>query len=95
MIAESQIIGAGMAQDPQVDLRRALRTLQTEFPPDRPPEGYVVGRTQMRNALAGTTGCSLLHAEDLIKGLIDRGLVRYDGHPMQLETAQSYWTIEQ
>ncbi len=95
MIAESQILAGARPQDPQVDVRRALRTLQTEFPPDRPPEGYILGRTQMRNALAEVTGCSLLQAEDLIKSLIDRGLVRYDGHPMQLETAQTYWTIEQ
>lgn len=95
MIAENQIIGAGKPQDPHVDLRRALRTLQTEFPPDRPPQGYILGRTQMRNALAETTGCSLLHAEDLIMNLINQNLVRYDGHPMRLETAPSYWTIEQ
>lgn len=92
MIVERQIIGG--SPDPHLDTRQALRILQTAFPPNRPPEGYVVGRTQMRNALAEATGCSLLHAEDLIRNLIERGLVHYDGQPMQLENAPTFWSIE-
>ena len=95
MIAVEQIIPKNESLDERVDTRTALRTLQVAFPPERPPEGYVVGRTQMRNALADKTGCSLLRAEDLIMELIQRGLVHYDGHPNQLETAPTYWSIEQ
>lgn len=40
--------------------------------------GSVVGRTQMRNAVAEHLACSALEAEQLVDTMVSRGMVRLD-----------------
>lgn len=42
-------------------------------------EGYVVGRTRLRDAVAGTLRCSQLDAERLVDTMVGRGFLRFDG----------------
>lgn len=62
----------------EIDLANLARRLLAAV--GSPVEGYVVGRTLMRDAVASILGCSLLQAENLVETLISRGLiVRRDG----------------
>jgi hypothetical protein len=45
------------------------------------PEGYVRGRTTLRDAVAAHLGCSALMAENLVETMISRGWLRFDGDP--------------
>ena len=94
MILQSQILSQPNLEGEDTTTREAIEILRRAFPPSRPPEGFVMGRTQMRNALADEARCSLLHAEELIKRLQDRGLIQFSGKPLELETGPPYWTIE-
>lgn len=57
----------------EIDLASLARRLLSAV--GSPVEGYVVGRTVMRDAVASILGCSLLEAENLVETLISRGLV--------------------
>lgn len=57
----------------EIDLASLARRLLSAV--GSPVEGYVVGRTVMRDAIAGILGCSLLEAENLVETLISRGLI--------------------
>lgn len=57
----------------EIDLASLARRLLSAV--GSPVEGYVVGRTVMRDAVANILGCSLLEAENLVETLISRGLV--------------------
>jgi hypothetical protein len=60
----------------QVDLAALVAMMRSRF--ESPPAGAVVGRTQMRDAIAEHLGCSLLQAEQLVDTMIARGLVRLE-----------------
>lgn len=62
----------------EIDLAKLARRLLGAV--GSPLEGYVVGRTVMRDAVADLLGCSLLEAENLVETLIVRGLV--ESRPM-------------
>ena len=57
----------------EIDLAHLARRLLSAV--GSPVEGYVVGRTLMRDAVADILGCSLLEAENLVETLIGRGLI--------------------
>lgn len=57
----------------EIDLASLTRRLLTAV--GSPVEGYVVGRTVLRDAVAELLGCSLLEAENLVETLISRGWV--------------------
>lgn len=57
----------------EIDLASLARRLLSAV--GSPVEGYVVGRTVMRDAVASILGCSLLEAENLVETLISRGLI--------------------
>ena len=66
--------------DPErIDLARLAHHLAVEF--DGSVEGYVVGRTRLRDAVAAHEQCSVLQAEELVDTLILRGLVEFSGDP--------------
>jgi hypothetical protein len=45
----------------------------------RPAEGYVVGRTRLRNAVVDLLACSELQAEELVDTMALLGLISYRG----------------
>lgn len=55
--------------------------------------GYLSGLTQMRNAIADASGCSLLTAELLVERLEREGYVTYGGDTYAPETIPSSWSI--
>jgi hypothetical protein len=61
----------------QIDLVTVARHLAAIFQ-QIPIEGYVVGRTRLRDATAEHLGCSLLQAEQLVDTLITRGLIQFE-----------------
>lgn len=90
MIAERQIIGSPDASNADVTTDAALAHLKTAFS-DEPPLGYVTGKTQMRNAIAESTGCSLLRAEAALESLEREGKVIYLGDHFSPERLQQCW----
>lgn len=56
-----------------IDLAALTHTIRRAF--DAPIEGTVVGRTRLRDAVAGQLRCSQLQAEQLVDTLIGRGLL--------------------
>ena len=73
------------------DLAELARTLQRTFS-DRPPTGYLPGRTAFRDALVANLECSQLEAEELVDTMVGHGYLRYRGEPTakidELETWQ-------
>lgn len=55
-----------------VDLGWLARDLARVFA-ETPPEGFVVGRTAIRDAVAQKLSCSQLEAEQLVDSLVVRG----------------------
>jgi hypothetical protein len=54
-------------------------------------QGYVVGRTRLRDAVVRRLRCSELQAEELVDTLILRHLIEFDGDPTIADTGQ--WLI--
>jgi hypothetical protein len=59
-----------------------------------PPEGYMLGRTAMRDAVAAHLGCSLLEAEQLVDTLMARGFVRFDGSTTEEPDDLHPWILD-
>jgi hypothetical protein len=57
------------------------------------PEGYLRGRTALRDAVAAHLGCSDLMAEDLVETMISRGWLRFDGDPTLASEGGGRWAI--
>jgi hypothetical protein len=74
----------------QVDLAVVAAFLQRRLGP-RPIEGFVPGRTLMRDAVVTELSCSVLEAEALIDTMIGRGFLRFAGAESDLDGT---WTIE-
>jgi hypothetical protein len=64
--------------DPEtIDLAALAEGLAGAFAPG-PIEGYVMGRTALRDAVAVRLGCSQAEAEALVDTMIGRGFLRFD-----------------
>ena len=94
MIVNEQIWGACTEADERTDKPAAREALKQSFPSDHPPLGYVTGKTQMRNAVADATGCSLTKAETLIERLEQEGEIRYEGDHFSAERYPASWHVE-
>lgn len=57
------------------------------------PEGYILGRTALRDAVAAQVGCSDVMAEDIVETLISRGFLRFDGDPTSIVGESARWVI--
>jgi hypothetical protein len=65
--------------DPErIDLAVVARHLKAAFE-QIPIEGYVVGRTRLRDAVAAHLRCSQLEAEQVVDTMIGRGFIRFEG----------------
>lgn len=93
MIVEQQLWGA-REEDAHTDEPSARAALRRSFSDGSPPMGYVIGKTQMRNAIAEQTGCSLAHAESLLDGLERSGKLHYSGDNFSAERLAASWQIE-
>lgn len=70
-----------MAFSPEeVDLAVLTRQLKTRFA-ELPPQGYVLGRSEIRDAVVEILGCSQLQAEELVDTMISLGYARFEGSP--------------
>lgn len=54
-------------------------------------QGYVVGRTRLRDAVVGRLRCSELQGEELVDTLIMRHLIEFSGDPTVADTGS--WLI--
>lgn len=94
MIIETQIIGTETDKDESLTTESALEHLKSAFSPASPPEGFVQGRTEMRNALAERSGCSLARAEALVDTLVAQKAVHYRGHSFAPEEIPASWEFD-
>jgi hypothetical protein len=76
--------------DPEsIDLLALARHLARMF--SGGAEGYIVGRTRLRDAVVERLRCSELQAEELVDTLILRHLIEFSGDPTVAETGA--WLI--
>jgi len=75
----------------QIDLAALAATLEHRLR-GRPLDGFVRGRTELRDAAAERLGCSLLEAETLVELLVGRGFLRFLGDATSAEGA-GRWTL--
>lgn len=71
-----------------VDIAALLRFLAVAFR-EAPPEGDVVGRSKLRDAVAAQLGCSQLQAEQLVDTLVLRRCLELVRTPGELP----FWRI--
>lgn len=57
------------------------------------PEGYLRGRTAVRDAVAAQLGCSDMTAENIVETMISSGFLRFDGDPTAAESEAHRWLI--
>lgn len=57
------------------------------------PEGYLSGRTALRDAVAERLGCSDTTAENIVETMISRGFVRFEGDPTSTSSEDDRWVI--
>ena len=77
----------------EVDLEQVSERLRNLFE-HHPPQGYLRGKTALRNAVEESLHCSELEAEEMIDTLESRGFHRFDGNPSERSEADSTWIIE-
>jgi hypothetical protein len=76
--------------DPEsIDLLALTRYLARMFAAGA--QGYVVGRTRLRDAVVERLRCSELQAEELVDTLILRHLIEFNGDPTVADTGA--WLI--
>jgi hypothetical protein len=63
-----------------VDLATLCVDLKRRFA-DLPPRGYVLGRSEIRDAVVEMLSCSQLQAEELVDTMINLGYARFQGAP--------------
>jgi hypothetical protein len=59
----------------------------------RPPVGYLMGKTAMRDALAETANCTLHEAELLVDQLEAHGFVSFEGDPGSRRSPIGRWKL--
>lgn len=57
-------------------------------------QGYLRGRTVIRDAVARELECSDVVAENVVETMIGRGLLRFDGDPATITRDDARWTID-
>lgn len=82
-----------MQHPESIDLRSVTEALAGVFR-HHPPQGYLRGRTLMRDHLQQSLGYSAVDAEELIDTLEARGFLRFDASPGSPLRAQTPWTID-
>ncbi len=76
-----------------VDLCSLAMLLERSFGAEL-DEGYLDGRTTLRDAVASALGCSSLEAEELVDTLEARGYVRFPRLPDDTHSRRAQrWTI--
>lgn len=75
-----------------IDLAALAASLAETFA-GQAPEGYLRGRTALRDAVAACAGCSEAMAEDLVETMIGRGFLRFDGDPESISAESATWAI--
>ncbi len=90
---DAQILAPALATDGKVTRSVALTVLSQRFGPRKAPIGYLSGRTQMRNAIAEQTGCSLSHADKLVSDLVASGHLVYQGDDYSPGHLPSSWEV--
>jgi hypothetical protein len=75
-----------------IDLAQLAAELQRTFG-DRPPTGYLPGRTAFRDAVVAKLECSQLEAELLVDTMISSGFLRYSGTPTEKVDELEPWEI--
>ena len=78
----------------EVDLAELARELDSAFE-GRPPVGYLLGRTALRDATVQILQSSQLEAEDIVDTMIARGFLRYEGAPAQEVDNLRSWRISE
>lgn len=63
-----------------VDLAVLVADLKRRFA-GSPPRGYVLGRSEIRDAVVDVLSCSQLQAEDLVDTLVSLGYAQFEGSP--------------
>jgi hypothetical protein len=75
-----------------IDLAAVARLLERELG-GRAPEGFVRGRTVLRDQVVARFGCSLLEAERMIDTMIGRGFLSFSGYPGSVEDRPGVWRV--
>ncbi|MFO7177531.1 MAG: hypothetical protein DIU78_002420 [Pseudomonadota bacterium] len=71
-----------------VDLSELSRVLATTI--TAPLDGYIEGKTVLRDRVERELDCSELEAEQIVDTLVARGFVYYDGNP-KLPADEGVW----
>lgn len=82
-----------MQHPESIDLRSVAQSLADVFR-HHPPQGYLRGRTLMRDHLERALGYSALDAEELIDTLEARGFLHFGSSPESRSRASTPWTID-
>jgi hypothetical protein len=75
----------------QVDLARLTELLRRRFT-RQAPEGFVRGRTALRDVVLEELPCSALEAEELVDTMVSRGFLRFVSDPGGADDA-GIWRI--
>jgi hypothetical protein len=75
-----------------IDLSDLSRRLHRLFE-HHPPQGYLRGKTALRNALEEELRCSELEAETLIDTLESRGFIQFEGSARDPSEVDTPWAI--
>jgi hypothetical protein len=76
-----------------IDLARLARELLQDLG-HHAAEGYLRGKTELRDLVVRRLGCSALEAEELVDTMELRGFLRFDGDPSTRSQADSAWTVD-
>jgi hypothetical protein len=75
-----------------IDLGRVTSELTRVFA-GKPPLGYLLGKTALRDAVTRFLACSQLEAEQIVDTMISRGLLEYEGQPASEIDDLRPWSI--
>jgi hypothetical protein len=76
----------------EIDLSEILERLRRLFH-EQGPNGYLDGKTSLRNALEQELGCSELAAETLVDTLESRGVIHFLGDPADPAAIDAPWHL--
>lgn len=76
-----------------IDLARLARDLREELG-RQAPEGYLRGKTALREAVIARLRCSALEAEELVDTMELRGFLRFEGDPSSRSQADATWSVD-
>lgn len=76
----------------EIDLSSLARALQEELG-GQPAEGYLRGKTVLRDALVRRLRCSDLEAEELVDTMEAQGYLRFSADPAERAVATATWSI--